>query len=565
MKNLRLILAATAAVAYGAASACTNFIVTKGASTDGSVMVTYAADSHALYGALYHTPGGKHKSGAMLPVYEWDTGRYLRDIPQVKETWSTIGNMNEHSLIIGETTYGGRRELEDSTGRMDYGSLIYITLQRAKTAREAIGVIAELADTYGYASSGESFSIADPDEAWIMELIGKGFKDDGKGGNARKGIVWVARRIPDGYVSAHANQARITTFPKNDPENCLYSPDVVSFAREMGYYDGPDADFSFCDAYAPLDFGAMRACEARVWAFFRTVADDMDRYADYAMGHNKENRMPLWVKPRAKVSPKTLFDCMRDHYEGTPMDMTADIGAGGHNCPYRWRPMEFEVDGVSYVNERATATQQTGFWFVAQARPEVTRDMGILWFGVDDAATSCLTPIFCSAQEVPECFREGNGSMLEYSPTSAFWLFNRTTNFAYMRYDMISADIRKVADKWENDMLANVRKTDARVGRMSPAARRNYLTQLSVETAQELFDRWQRLNNYLLVKYMDGNVKSEHGDVLTFLDGDGSPAHFVDNGNGRQIPGKIQFPGYNEKWKRAVAADNGETLRVIKN
>ena len=564
MKNLRLILAATAAVAYGAASACTNFIVTKGASTDGSVMVTYAADSHALYGALYHTPGGKHKSGAMLPVYEWDTGRYLRDIPQVKETWSTIGNMNEHSLIIGETTYGGRRELEDSTGRMDYGSLIYITLQRAKTAREAIGVIAELANTYGYASSGESFSIADPDEAWIMELIGKGFKDDGKGGNARKGIVWVARRIPDGYVSAHANQARITTFPKNDPENCLYSPDVVSFAREMGYYDGPDADFSFCDAYAPLDFGALRACEARVWAFFRTVADDMDQYVDYAMGHNKENRMPLWVKPRTKVSPKTVFDCMRDHYEGTPMDMTTDIGAGGHNCPYRWRPMEFEVDGVSYVNERATATQQTGFWFVAQARPGVTRDMGILWFGVDDAATSCLTPIFCSAQEVPECFREGNGSMLEYSPTSAFWLFNRTTNFAYMRYDMISADIRKVTDKWENDMLDNVQRVNARVGRMSPSARQNYLTQLSVETAQQLFDRWQKLNNYLLVKYMDGNVKSEHGDVLTFLDGDGGPAHFVDNGNGRQIPDKIQFPGYNEKWKRAVAADNGETLKVVK-
>lgn len=564
MKKLRLILAATGVLAYGAASACTNFIVTKGASTDGSVMVTYAADSHALYGALYHTPAGKYKAGTMLPVYEWDTGRYLTDIPQVKETYSTIGNMNEHSLIIGETTYGGRRELEDSTGRMDYGSLIYITLQRAKTAREAIGVIAELANTYGYASSGESFSIADPDEAWIMELIGKGCKLDAKGENTRKGIVWVARRIPNGYVSAHANQARITTFPKDDPENCLYSPDVVSFAREMGYYDGPDADFSFCDAYAPLDFGALRACEARVWAFFRTVADDMDQYVDYAMGHNKENRMPLWVKPRAKVSPKTVFDCMRDHYEGTPMDMTTDIGAGGHNCPYRWRPMEFEVDGVKYVNERATATQQTGFWFVAQARPGVTDDMGILWFGVDDAATSCLTPIFCSAQEVPECFREGNGSMLEYSPTSAFWLFNRTTNFAYMRYDMIAADIRKVVDKWENEMLENVQQVNARVGRMSPAARRNYLTQLSVETAQQLFDRWQKLNGYLLVKYVDGNVKSEHGDVLSFLDGEGGPAHFVDNGNGKQIPDKIQFPGYNEKWKRAVAADNGETLRVIK-
>ena len=375
MKKLRYCLAATAVFAYGAAAACTNFIVTKGASTDGSAMVSYAADSHALYGALYHTPGGNYKAGTMMPVYEWDTGRYLTDIPQLRETYSTVGNMNEHSLIIGETTYGGRSELADSTGLIDYGSLIYITLQRAKTAREAIATIAELANTYGYASSGESFSIVDPGEAWIMELIGKGYKADGKGGNANKGIVWVARRIPDGYVSAHANQARITTFPKNDPENCLYAPDVVSFAREMGYYDGPDADFSFCDAYAPLDFGALRACEARVWAFFRTVADDMDRYADYAMGHNAANRMPLWVMPREKVSPKTVFDCMRDHYEGTPMDMTADIGAGGSACPYRWRPMEFEVDGVSYVNERATATQQTGFWFVAQARPDVTRDV----------------------------------------------------------------------------------------------------------------------------------------------------------------------------------------------
>ena len=552
MKKIRLILAAAAALTYGAASACTNFIVTRGASTDGSVMVTYAADSHALYGALYHTLGGKHKSGAMLPVYEWDTGRYLTDIPQVRETWSTIGNMNEHSLIIGETTYGGRPELEDSTGRMDYGSLIYITLQRAKTAREAIGVIAELADTYGYASSGESFSIADPDEAWIMELIGKGFKDDGKGGNARKGIVWVARRIPDGYVSAHANQARITTFPKDDPENCLYSPDVISFAREMGYYDGPDADFSFSDAYAPLDFGGMRACEARVWAFFRTVADDMDRYTDYAMGHNKNNRMPLWVKPRAKVSPKTLFDCMRDHYEGTPMDMTTDLGAGGHNCPYRWRPMDFEVDGVKYVNERATATQQTGFWFVAQARPWLPDDMGILWFGVDDAATSCLTPIYCSATEVPECFREGNGTMLKYSPTSAFWLFNRVTNFAYLRYDLIAADIRKVVDEWENTRLEEVKQIDAATEGDSPKKRQKRLTRYSVDMARQLFDRWTELDRYLLVKYIDGNLKSET-----------EPGKFLDNGNGRDIPDKIQFPGYNEKWKRAVVADHGEVLKVI--
>ncbi len=566
MKKFRTILAAAALVAYATTDACTNFIITRGASTDGSVMVSYAADSHALYGALYHHPGGKHLEGSILPVYEWDTGRYLTDIPQVEESYTTVGNMNEHSLIIGETTFGGRAELADSTGRMDYGSLIYITLQRAKTAREAIATIVELANTYGYASSGESFSIADPDEAWIMELIGKGCKIDAQGKNTRKGIVWVARRIPDGCVSAHANQARITQIPFDDPENCLYAPDVVDFAREMGYFEGDDADFSFADAYCPADFGTVRGCDARVWAFFRTVADGMEAYEDYAMGYNLKNRMPLWVKPRTKVSPKVVFDCMRDHYEGTPMDMTKDLGAGGHNCPYRWRPMTFEVDGVEYLNERATATQQTGFWFVAQARPNVPADMGILWFGVDDAATSCLTPIFCSTEEVPECFREGNGSMLEYSPTSAFWLFNRVTNFAYMRYDMIAADIRKVTDAWENGQLARMAEIDARAtGYDSQAARRRYLTRQSVDTAQELFNRWSKLDKYLLIKYMDGNVKSEHGDVLSYLDSDAPMArHFVENGNGRQIPDKIQFPGYNEKWKRAVAADNGEILKVQK-
>lgn len=563
MKKRSLLCAAAALLLYGTAAACTNFIVTRGASTDGSIMVSYAADSHALYGALYHTPGGRHKAGSMLSVYCWDEGNYLTSIPQVPVTYSTIGNMNEHSLIIGETTYGGRPELVDKTGKIDYGSLIYITLQRARTAREAIRTIVELANEYGYASSGESFSIADREEAWIMEFIGKGFREDGRGGNADKGIVWVARRIPDGYVCAHANQARITSFPLDDPENCLYAPDVIAFARERGYFSGSDAEFSFADAYAPADFGALRGCEARVWAFFRTVAEEMDVYEDYAMGYNPQHKMPLWVKPAEKISPKTLFDCMRDHYEGTPMDMTKDLGAGGHACPYRWRPMYFEVDGVEYCNERATATQQTGFWFVAQARPQLPADMGILWFGVDDAATSCLTPIYCSATEVPECFREDNGSMLNYSPTSAFWLFNRTTNFAYMRYDMISQDIRKVTDAWENSRLEEVKRQDA-AAFPSLKARRKALTAYSIETAQKLFDRWQRLNAYLLVKYIDGNVKSEHGDVLSFLDGEGSPAHWVENGSGKQIPDKIQFPGYNEKWKRAVAQDNGEVLKVVK-
>ena len=537
----KLIFTLLFGVAAWTADACTNFIVTKGASADGSVMVSYAADSHQLYGALYFTPGGKHKAGSMLRVDEWDTGKYLGNIPQVASTYTTIGNMNEHSLIIGETTYGGRAELEDPNGTIDYGSLIYITLQRAKTAREAIATIAELTSTYGYASSGESFSIADKDEAWIMELISKG--------KYGKGIVWVARRIPDGYVSAHANQARITTFPLNDKENCLYSEDVISFARERGYFSGKDEEFSFADAYAPLDFGAMRGCEARVWAFFRTVADDMDQYVDYAMGHNPANRMPLWVKPRTKVAPKVVFDAMRDHYEGTPMDMTTDIGAGGHHCPYRWRPMYFKVDGVEYCNERATATQQTGFWFVAQARES---KQGILWFGTDDAATSPLTPIYANSTAIPWCFDEANGSMLKYSDESMFWITNRIAQFAYLRYDLIGKHVRTEIDKWENAMLEQVKTIDIGIGNVgyNPKKAAKIATKFSVAAADLLFNHWKKMDQYLMVKYIDGNVKSE--------DENG----FIENGNGKDIPAKIQQPGYSEKWKRAVAADNGEVLKV---
>ena len=549
------VVAVAALCAISPAFACTNFIITKGASTDGSIMVTYAADSHQLYGALYKHNALRNGKG-MMDVTEWDSGKYLGQIPQVPVTYSTVGNMNEHSLIITETTFGGRSELYDPKGIMDYGSLIYITLQRAKTAREAIEIIADLANTYGYASSGESFSIADTEEAWIMELIGKGPDN--------KGIVWVARRIPDGYISAHANQARITTFPLNDKENCLYAEDVISFAREKGYFAGSDEEFSFCDAYAPADFGALRGCEARVWAFFRTFAEGMDRYLPYAMGHeiDMQDRMPLWVKPTEKISPKQVFDAMRDHYEGTPMDMTTDLGAGGHALPYRWRPMSFEVDGVTYTNERATATQQTGFWMVGQARPG---KVGILWFGVDDAATSCLTPIYCNTTEVPQCFAENNGSsMLEIGDDSAFWVFNRVTNFAYMRYDMMSADIRKVVDKWENTMLERVAEVDARIATLSAKNQRRALTSFSTTTAQTMFESWKRLDKYLLIKYVDGNVKSEHKDVLSYvLEGNASATHFVENGNGKQIPDKIQFPGYNEKWKRAVAEDNGKILKQV--
>ena len=542
MNKLFKVVALVGAFVAGIATAdaCTNFIITRGASTDGSNMVTYAADSHGLYGALYqYIPG---RFAEWMDVTEWDTGRYIGKIKQAKTTYRTLGNSNEHSLFITETTFGGRPELEDPKGGIDYGSLIYITLQRAKTAREAIDIIVDLANTYGYCSSGESFSLVDQNEAWIMELIGKGPED--------KGIVWVARRIPDGYVSAHANQARITTFPWNDPENCIYAPDVADVARKFGWFDGANEDFSFADAYAPLDFGAMRGCEARVWAFFRTVADDMDQYEDYAMGHNPNNRMPLWVMPREKVSPKVLMDCMRDHYEGTKMDMTSDIGAGGEGCPYRWRPMYFTVDGVEYCNERATATQQTGFWLMGQARPE---KVGILWFGTDDAATSPLTPIYVNSQEVPECFKEGNGSMLKYSDTAMFWVTNRVAQFAYLRYNTVGKHVRAIVDKWENTAIEEVNKYDAIIARTSSDKKLKKLTtEFSVNTAQALFDKWVELDQYLMVKYIDGNVKGE--------DQNG----FIDNGNGKDIPGKIEQPGYTEAWKRAVAEDKGEILKVVK-
>ena len=541
MKKVFILAAALALALTNVAEACTNFIITRGASTDGSNMVTYAADSHALYGSLYsHVPG---KYTPYMDICEWDSGRPLGQIAQVPTTYRTLGNSNEHSLFITETTFGGRPELEDPKGGIDYGSLIYITLQRAKTAREAIQIIVDLANTYGYCSSGESFSLIDQEEAWIMELIGKGPND--------KGIVWVARRIPDGYVCAHANQARITTFPWDDPENCLYAPDVADVARKFGWFEGENKDFSFSDAYAPADFGALRGCEARVWAFFRTVASGMDKYEDYAMGHNPKNKMPLWIKPDQKISPKQVMDCMRDHYEGTKMDMTTDIGAGGEALPYRWRPMYWTVDGVEYCNERATATQQTGFWLVGQARPE---KVGILWFGTDDAATSPLTPIYVNSQEVPECLKEGNGSMLKYSDTSMFWITNRVAQFAYLRYNIIGKHVRAEVDKWENAMLEQVKKIDidmANVG-YKPKKVKKIATEFSVNTAQTLFNGWVELDKYLMVKYIDGNVKGE--------DENG----FIDNGNGIDIPGKIEQPGYSEHWKRAVAKDKGEILKVVK-
>ncbi|MCQ2173505.1 MAG: C69 family dipeptidase [Bacteroidales bacterium] len=561
MKKLTLsVLAFAAAILLPTLSrACTNVIVTNGASSDGSNIVTYAADSHWLFGELYFHPAADWKNGSVIHVYDWDGHQYRGDIPQVSHTYKTVGNMNEYQLVISETTWGGRFEQVDTTGIMDYGSLIYTTLQRAKTAPEAIRTIVDLANAYGYPSGGETFTIADKESVWIMELVGKG--------PSNRGIVWVARRIPDGYVCAHANQARITRFPLNDPET-LYSEDVISFAREKGYFSGKDEDFSFRDAYCPLDFGAARGCDARVWSAFnilcegsfsweedgRTVTRPASDYLRYAMGYDLGGELPLWVKPQRKINVKTVADVMRDHYEGTPMDMRTDIGAGGNECPYRWRPMEFEYEGKTYVNERAIATQQTGFWFVAQSRPFLPDQIGaLLWFGTDDAATSYLTPVYVGTNEVPECLREGNGSLLDYSESSSFWINNRISNSCYRMYNQMEPVVRARIDAFENEQMSvKVPRNDARMLSLGKPGRiGKELTRFTVETARKQFESWVELEKMLTVKFIDGNVKAQNED--------GSFRH---SPHSESIPDGLEQPGYNLKWKEAVVKDHGPVLEV---
>lgn len=542
--------------------ACTNVIVTKGASRDASNIISYAADSHWLYGELYFHKAARFNPGTMLQINEWDTCRPLGSIAQAESTYQTMGNMNEHQLIIAETTWGGRESQVNPDGIMDYGSLIYITLQRARTAREAIQCIVELANTYGYPSEGETFSIADTQEAWIMELVGKGEK---------KGIVWVARRIPDGYICAHANQSRIGTFPLDDPENCLYAPDVIDFARENGWFEGKDEDFNFRHAYNPMDFGAARGCEARAWAAFNILCDgkftyikdgeevteDADAYLQHVMGYELEHEMPLFVKPIRKIGVKDVADVMRDHYENTPMDMRTDVGAGGNALPYRWRPMYFEVDGKSYLNERAIATQQTGFWFVAQSRGSLPREVGaLLWFGCDDAATSYLTPCYVNSTKVPESFRVGNGDLLTYSQTSAFWACNRVAQACYKMYDQMEPVVRNKIDEWENYQIENaVPQMDEELctlmnkGRTQKAIKK--MTNFTICTAQKIFEEWVELDKLLLVKFIDGNVKAQNPD-----------GSFKHSQYSTGIPEDLTQPGYTEHFKRAIVEDHGEALEV---
>ena len=541
--------------------ACTNFLITKGSTTDGSTMITYAADSHTRYGQLRYHPGGTHQPGEVLSLYNYGSLKHQIDIPQAARTYRVVGFINEHQFAMGETTWGGIAPLsKGNLEGIDYGNLIYLALQRARNCRDAIRVMADLVATYGYADGGETFSLADPDEVWLFEITSKGHEE--------KGAVWVARRLPEGYVSAHANQARITQFPQeparwrkargkglhpaisslhldyiNEPEvECVYSHDVVSFARKNGWFSGKDADFSYADTYNPLTFSGLRACEARVFAMFNRVAQGMERYLPYAMGDPKAERLPLWIKPDHKIDVHEVMELMRDHFEGTPMDMTQDVGAGPFHCPYRWRPMDFKVDGKEYIHERAISTQQTGFSFVAQCRSWLPNHLGgIIWFGVDDTYSTCYCPMFCAIDSIPLCFREGNGSMSEYSPTAAFWLFNRVSNFCYLRYDSMIVDVRTFQKSFENYFISRVNMLQAN---SSPAE----VTMLSHQLAYDMMVAWNHLDQQLLMRYIDGNIKYMKNDRI-----ETTPTGVV------RFPNQPPYPDW---FYRAIVDDHGEVLQV---
>ncbi len=554
MKKSLIVIILFAALTSFNSYACTNFIISRGASADGSTMITYAADAHVLYGELYFRPAADYPEGAMMDIYEWDTGKFMGKIRQARHTYSVVGNMNEHQVAIGETTYGGRHELYDSTAIIDYGSLMYIVLQRAKTAREAIKVMSDLLTEYGYASSGESFSISDPNEAWIMDLIGKG--------PANTGAVWAARKIPDGYISGHANHARITAFPLKgsssisskkikkifNPEiENVYAYDMISLAREKGYFDGKDEEFSFSDVYAPLDFGGARFCEARVWSAFNRVNPNMEQYLNYAMGYELDGeRMPLWIKPDKKLSVKDVMELMRDHYEGSPMDMTADIGGGAFNCGVRWRPLTWKVNGKTYFNERATSTQQTGFSFVAQSRNWLPDPVGgILWFSVDDTYSTVYAPMYCGITEVPWAYAHGNGDIMEFTTESAFWVFNQLSNFAYSRASEIYPDIRQKQAELEQMYFDETKKVDENAAKMISDNEKEalkYLTEYSVNTGNNLVSTWKDFYGFIFSKYMDGNIKTAR-EV---------PSNHI------MIPPEVKQPGYGEDWYRLVIEKTGD-------
>lgn len=542
MKKLILILAALNAVT--AAMACTSLIAGKKATADGSVIVTYNADAYVLYGELYHTEAADHKKGEMLKVYEWDTNEYRGEIEQVEHTYATVGNINEHQLCIVESTWDNRKELQDTTAIIDYGSLIYITLQRARTAREAIGVMTSLVEKYGYYSGGESFTIADPNEVWIMEMVSKGKKE--------KGAVWVAIRIPDDCIAAHANQSRIHHIPFDDKDNCLYSPDVVSFARKMGYFEGKDNDFSFSKAYAQSDYLSYRGCDGRVWAYYNRFSSGMDKYLPFVIEAQGET-LPLYVKPDKQLSVRDIQNMMRDHYDNTPMDMRKEPGRGSWDSPVRYAPLTWKVDSVEYMHERPIATQQTGFTLVAQLRSWLPDAIGgVLWFGVDDSSLSVYNPIYCCLDKVPECFRKGNGDMLHFSWTSAFWINNWVANQVYARYSLLYPDVKRVQTEIEDGYEANQPLIEAQALRLyedNPAKAVRLLSDYSNLSAEHATARYKKLGEYLLMKYMDGRMKNEDNGQFAK-----TPAGY---------PASPASPGYNEEYyRKVVEADSTQHLRI---
>ncbi len=524
--------------------ACTNLIVGKKASADGSVIVSYSADSYGMFGFLCHYPAAINESGVMRDIYEWDTGKYLGQIKEAKQTYNVIGNMNEFQVTIGETTFGGRPELVDSTGIMDYGSLIYVALQRSRTAKEAIKVMTDLVKEYGYYSSGESFTVADPNEAWILEMIGKG--------PGVKGAVWVAVRIPDDCIAAHANQSRIHKFDMNDKNNCLYSPDVISFAREKGYFSGMNKDFSFADAYCPLDFSGLRACEARVWSFFNMYNKTIGKaYLSYIEGTSKEP-MPLYIKPDRKISVRDVQQAMRDHYEGTPLDITSDPGAGPFKTPYRLSPLTFQVEGEEYFNERPISTQQSGFTFVAQMRstmPDVIG--GVLWFGVDDANMTVFTPVYCNTDRVPDVYAEGEGDCVTFSWNSAFWIYNWVAGMVRPRYSLMIDDMRQEQKKLEDtysQAQEGVESVALKMYADDPEKAKDFLTRYTQMTAQAAVNSWKKLGEFLIVRYNDGVVKPvKNGKIVR-------PA----TGN----TAEVERPGYPDEFLKEIVKATGERYKV---
>lgn len=560
MKNIKLLVVLLLSVLELESLACTNFLITKGASADGSCFISYAADSHIRYGELYYTPAADWTEGSMRTIYDRGTNAIRGYVPQPAHTYQVVGYINEHQVALGETTFGGRSELIDPNGLIDYGSLMFMALERSKTAREAIKVMADLVETYGYGSDGESFSISDKNEVWYMEIIGKG---------EEKGAVWVAIRIPDGYVSGHANAARIQSFPLRDgkksitdkdwkklykPEvEVVYKHDIISFARGKGYFDGKDKDFDFSAAYAPTDFSDARICDLRVWTMFNEVCEGMDQYWDYVTGKDlKHGRMPLYVKPNRKISLSDMMSFMRNHFQGTELDKTQDVGAGPFGSPYRCNPLYWEYDGQKYFNERAIETVQTGFSFIAQSRNWLPDQVGgIIWFGVDDTGSTVYTPFYCSIKEVPIEYRVGNGDILTYSDDAAFWVFNRLAHFKYLFYNRVIDDIQAVQHELEDKYQEQVKGVDNQAVMMIKNGKTDeavaMLTDFAAKSGANTVRRWKELDNYLLVKYLDSNVKQEEN------------GEFKRNGHG--YPAKPQQPGYPESWKKQVIEETGDRFK----